>query len=120
MSNIVIESDRPAVQDDFKSGAFYRRYSPYDPNMIGPITEQEWNEAHGVTKPSSGSGSFDVNGAINSVSSLLAAIFGKSDKYTANAYQTLYNQERKTNTMLWIGVGLAVLLAFIFLVRNKK
>ena len=111
---------------EYNSGAFDKRYSG-DPNMMGPPTEEEWASAHhgstntlsGTGNSSGGGNSFDVNAAIKTVGSLLSSIFGKSDKYTANAYNTLYQQERKTNTMLWIIIGVVVLLAFVFILRKK-
>lgn len=68
-----------------------------------------------------GSGIWDnVGGWLNSVSDIVTGIWGTSDKYMANAYQTMYNQERKTNNML-IGIVVAiVLLAFAFLIIKKK
>lgn len=102
----------PTAPVSVKSGAFIRkRYSNYD----GEGTE--------LGQDSSGSGTFNwgfVGDWLNSASNVITGIWGTSDKYVANAYQTMYNQERK-NTNLLIGIVVALLLlAFAFLILKKK
>lgn len=113
----------PTAPVSVNSDAFNRkRYSNYLP------TYKELQEKYGTTgtslgKDSSGSGTFNwgfVGDWLNSASNAITGIWGTSDRYVANAYQTMYNQERK-NTNLLIGIVVALLLlAFAFLIIKKK
>ena len=91
-----------------------RRFSNYD---------GEGSETTGgsLGKDSSGSGIWDnVGGWLDSVADIVTGVWGSSDKYMADAYQTMYAQERKTTNLL-IGIVVAfVLLAFAFLIIKKK
>lgn len=78
----------------------------------------------GLGTGSSGSGVFDWGGFFSDLfgagSNIVTSVWGTGDKYMANAYQTMYNNERKTtNTMIAIVIAF-VLLAFAFLLLKKK
>lgn len=61
---------------------------------------------------------FDWNAAVSDTTTMLGSIFGTSDKYTAKAYSTMYKQEQRTNTILWVVIGLMVALGVVLLVRK--
>lgn len=109
-----------------KSGAFTRkRYSNYDGTEVGPTLPNGdfYSNTNGLGTDTSGSGTFNwgfVGDWLNSASNVITGIWGTSDRYVANAYQNMYNQERKNSNLL-IGIVVAlVLLAFAFLIIKKK
>lgn len=102
----------------------------FNPAPTAPVSLQSdafarnrYSNDDGLGQSSSGSGTFNwsfVGDWLNSASNAITGIWGTSDKYLANAYQTMYNQERK-NTNLLIGIVVALLLlAFAFLIIKKK
>lgn len=70
------------------------------------------------------SSSFDwgklIGNGLDSVSTLLGKIFGKEDTYRANAYSQLYEQEKRSNTILWIVIGLILALGVVLVIRKTK
>lgn len=98
-----------------KSGAFNRkRYSNYD----GPDGTGE-----GLGTDTSGSGTFNwafVGDWLNSAANVVTGIWGTSDRYTANAYQSILEQERKNNNLLIAFVVALLLFAFAYLILKKK
>lgn len=106
----------PTAPVAMHSDAFNRqRFSNYDGEASGATG------GNGLGQDTSGSGIWgNVGGWLDSISDIVTGIWGTSDKYMANAYQTMYNQERKTTNLL-IGIVVAfVLLAFAFLIIKKK
>lgn len=109
-----------------------KRFSNYDPNAYGPITEQEWLNGSGTTttgssslgQNTSGSGAFDWGGLassfINAASSVATSIWGNNNAWQANAYNTMYQQEKRTNTVLWVIIGLIVALGVFLVIRKTK
>lgn len=70
--------------------------------------------------PSSGS-SVNWNSIANMFSTLgsaVSSIWGKGDKYVAQAYQTMYKEQQRTNTILWVVIGLVLALGVFLLVRK--
>lgn len=109
-----------------KSNAFGRpRYSNYNGSEVGPAMDDGsfYSNSGGLGRDTSGSGAFSwgyVGDWLRSAANVVTGIWGTSDKYVANAYQTMYNQERKNaNILIFIVVAL-VLLAFAFLILKKK
>lgn len=75
----------------------------------------------GLGKDTNGSGLLKFFGGLaNTLGSVATSIWGTSDRYTATAYQNMYNQEKRTTNLL-IGIVVAlVLLAFVFLIIKKN
>ena len=75
-----------------------------------------------TTTTSSGSWNWDsfVSGVFNLAGTVLPSIFGKSDKYQAQAYQQMYNQQKQTTTVLWVVIGLVLALGVVLLIRKTK
>lgn len=74
------------------------------------------------TGTSSGSG-FDwgqVGGWLATLGSTFGSIFGTGDKYTAQAYKTMYDQQQRTNTILWVVIGLVLALGVVLVIRRTK
>lgn len=65
----------------------------------------------------------DWNAFVESLSKYTAAaltsIFGKSDKYEAQALNTLYKKQEQTNIILWVVIGLMMALGVVLLLRKK-
>lgn len=97
-----------------KSGLVGKRYSNDDATTTDADLGQN----------TSGSGAFNwgsfLSDLLKSGSSIIGSIWGKDSQYTAMAYQSMYEQEQKTNKLL-IGIVIAlVVLAFAFLILKKK
>lgn len=89
-------------------------------------THQEYN-ADGTLASgsgSSGSGAFDwggfATGLISAGTTVVTSVFGKGDKYRADATEQMYRQEKQTNTILWVVIGLVVALGVFLLIRKTK
>ena len=101
------------------------RFSNYGEDALPSYQQMSGNVSSGtgIGTNTSGSGVFNwsyVGDWLNSAANIVTGIWGTSDKYMSNAYQTMYNQERKTSNLL-IGIVVAiVLLAFVFLIVKKK
>ena len=109
-----------------KSEAFGRkRFSNWTGSEVGPAMDDGsfYSNTAGLGQDTSSSGAFSwgyVGDWLRSAANVVTGIWGTSDKYVANAYQTMYNQERKNaNILIFIVVAL-VLLAFAFLILKKK
>ena len=85
------------------TGAYARRYS---------------NES------TAGEGSFwqtlDLSGMFKSLTEMVTGIFGKGDKYVANMYSKMYEEQKKTTTVLWVVIGLVVALGVYLVIRKTK
>lgn len=87
-----------------KSGVFgAQRYSNSDPTG--------WEVALGK---------LDISGMFNSLTNMASSIWGKGDKYMAQAYAKMFEQQQKTNTVLWVVIGLVVALGVFLVIRKTK
>lgn len=77
-------------------------------NPDGTVTETSWYEG------------IDWAGGLGSLTNLFSSIFGKSDKYTAQAYATMYKEQQRITTILWVVIGLMVALGVVLLIRKTK
>lgn len=60
----------------------------------------------------------DYKGVLDSITGMFSNIFGKGDKYAAMAYQKMYDQQKQTNVILWVVIGLVVALGVVLIVRK--
>ena len=91
------------------SGAIKPRYSNKTvTDANGNVTETAWYE------------SIDWGGGLNSITNLFSSIWGKSDKYTAQLYQSMYKEQQRTTTILWFVIAIIVVLGVVLVVRKKK
>ena len=78
----------------------------------------------GLGQNTSGSGLFNwdsfLTNLLSSGTSIVNSIWGKGDSWKADAYNTLYEQEKKTNTILWVVIGLVVALGVFLVIRKAK
>lgn len=74
----------------------------------GNVTETAWYE------------NIDWGGGLNSLTNLFSSIWGKSDKYTAQLYQSMYEQQQRATTILWCVIALIVVLGVVLVVRKAK
>lgn len=51
---------------------------------------------------------------------VLTSIFGRNHQYQASAVNTMYEQEKRTNTILWVAIGLILALGVFLVVRKTK
>ena len=84
-----------------KSGAFVKKYSNED--TVGLSF-----------------GTIDINSILNSLGTTASNIWGTGDKYMVQAYQKMYDQQQKTNTVLWVVIGLVVALGVVLIIRKSK
>lgn len=126
------------MKPKFKSGAFRTGMGRYS-NWAGGVgtglftnlgvggdysdvaTHQTYT-ANGT--PSSSSGSFDwnnfINGLLNSGTSIVDSVWGHNNQWQVNGLQSELDAERKTNTMLWIVIGLVLALGVFLVIRKTK
>lgn len=78
----------------------------------------------GLGQNSSGSGAFDwggfANNLMNTTGSVLSSIFSPSYKYQNQALNSMYSAEKRTNTILWIVIGLVLALGVVLVIRKSK
>lgn len=109
-----------------------KRYSNYDPSLdmavIGANTAaSQYNSGmlnsgtNGKVNDWTAQNTVDViNTGSNLIQSVLTSIFGKNNQYLASSYNTLYEQEKKTNTILWVAIGLVLALGVFLVIRKTK
>lgn len=61
-----------------------------------------------------------VNTGANTLNSILTAIFGRNNINQANYANELYRQEQRTNTILWVVIGLVLALIVFLVIRKTK
>lgn len=110
-----------------------KRYSNYDPlelDVFGAQTSAgiAANQANSGFVPSSGAGSgwtsqntVDViNTGAGALTTILTAIFGRNNVQQANYATEMYRQEQRTNTILWVVIGLVLALIVFLVIRKTK
>jgi len=108
-----------------------RRYSHYttDPVTGMPIviaTNEDGSVYTGNGGSSAGSGSAStwnwgyLTQIVNSLGNVASNIWGNGSNYQASAYQNMYNQQKQTNTILWVVIGLVLALGVVLIVRKTK
>lgn len=119
------------MKPKYKSGAFRPRYSNYLDSGIfqdlgtggdySDVTTHQTYNADGT--PVSGGSSSDWSSfwshLIDASSSVVTSIWGNNSQWQANAYNTMYEQEKRTNTILWVIIGLVVALGVVLIIRKK-
>lgn len=90
------------------------------------VTTHQTYNADGTPYASSNSGwsSQDtvntINNGINATASVLNSIFGHNYQWQSEAVSTMYQQEKRTNTILWIVIGLILALGVVLVIRKTK
>ena len=62
----------------------------------------------------------DYNGIAGTIASMIESLFGKRDKYNAQIYQQINQQQQKTIMILWVVIGLMLALGVVLLIRKTK
>lgn len=111
------------------SGAF--RYSNYPDYTVSGVFQEipgsndysNLSEAPSTPAGSSSSG-FDwgnfFSNLFSSATSITTSIWGHNNQWQTQAYNTMYQQERRTNTILWVVIGLVVALGLFLVIRKTK
>lgn len=126
-----IETITTMKQPMFKSGAFRpqmrRRYSNFGENALPSF--EDMGGAGGLTGGQSssgttGSGAFDWNATIQGILNLgntfVRSFWNNGAQQQANYTNELYKQEQRTNTILWVVIGLVLALGIFLVVRKSK
>lgn len=102
--NNVISRHRAPLNKDVRQ---YRRYS---------------NATNDDTIPSNqGSGLFDFFGRLlESANIIVPSIWGNQNQWQAAALNQQLEAERKTNTILWVVIGLVLALLVFLVIRKTK
>lgn len=91
-----------------KSGAFAAsRYSNEDPVNLSGGVGFDWTK-------------LDISGMFKNLTDMATSIWGKGDKYISQAYKKMYENQQKTNTVLWVVIGLVVALGVFLVIRKTK
>lgn len=117
-TNVIAKPSAPLRKDVRQ----YRRYSNYDPAEapIGPTLPNG-----GFTYNSgTGSGTFNwtsfVDSLLNSANTIIPSVWGNQNQWQVNALSNQVEAERKTNTILWVVIGLVLALLVFLVVRKTK
>ena len=115
-----------------KSGVFRKsRYSNYTPglntselfvNLPGsddsePLTNAPNGSASGWTNQDTVN---TINTGVGALERILTSIFSPSYKYTSVANQQMLEEERRTNTILWVVIAVVLVLLVFLVVRKTK
>lgn len=90
------------------------------------VTTHQTYNANGTPYASSGNGwsASDtanlINNGLNTTASVLNSIFGHNYQWQSEAVSTMYQQEKRTNTILWIVIGLILALGVVLVIRKTK
>lgn len=109
-----------------------KRYSNYDPTLeitgaqIGAgIAADQYNSG---LLPNSGTGSGwtaqntvdTINTGASALTTILTSIFGRNNIQQASYATEMYRQEQRTNTILWVVIGLVLALIVFLVIRKTK
>ena len=107
-----------------------KRYSNYDPTLVGAevstgIAAQQYNSG---LLPNSGTGSGwtpqntvdTINTGASALTTILTSIFGRNNIQQASYATEMYRQEQRTNTILWVVIGLVLALIVFLVIRKTK
>lgn len=61
-----------------------------------------------------------VSSGASALTTILTAIFGRNNIQQANYTNELYKQEQRTNTILWVVLGLVLALGVVLVIRKTK
>ena len=116
--NNVISRHRAPLNKDVRQ---YRRYSnaPIDQFQQIPGSNDYENIPTSGTSSSVNWGGL-LGQLINGTTSVLTSMFGRTEAAQLNAYQTMYKQEQRTNTILWVVIGLVVAMGVVLVLRKTK
>lgn len=104
------------------------KYSNFQSGLFNelPATGDQTDlpEGYFSSSSSSGSGLFNWNqfstGIIGLADSFVTSFFGKEDSYRATAYSEMLQNEKRTNTVLWVVIGLILALGVFLVIRKTK
>lgn len=124
--NNVVTRQRAPLNKEVKA---YHRYSNGTVVDTGNMFQQlpgsdDYSNLSDAPSSGSSSSSFDwgsiLNNFINGTTSVLNSMFGRSDAYKAQAYESMYKESQRTNTVLWVIIGLIVALGVVLVLRKTK
>ena len=61
-----------------------------------------------------------INTGANLIQTVLTSIFGRNNIQQAQYTSELYKQEQRTNTILWVVLGLVLALGVVLVIRKTK
>ena len=109
-----------------------KRYSNLDPSnyQLGGSWESYGGNSGLLDSGSTSSSSSDgwtsqntvdtINTGASMLTTILTSIFGRNNQYLASSYNTMYQQEKRTNTILWVVIGLVLALGIVLVIRKTK
>lgn len=105
-----------------------KRYSNLDPGNYS--LGGSWDSYGGNSGLLSGSGTGSgwtpqntvdvINNGASALTTILTSIFGRNNIQQANYATEMYRQEQRTNTILWVVIGLVLALIVILVIRKTK
>lgn len=114
----------------FKTKSSYyskHRYSNWDSTTVGPPTVDDVDPTlpggSSYNGGSSSGSSWDwgqFNNTLGIIGNAITSIFSPSSKWQNQTNSQLYQQERRTNTILWVVIGLMVALGVVLLFRKNN
>lgn len=125
-TNVIAKPAAPLSKDVRR----YRRYSNLIPgNYTLGGSYASYGNNGGLTggqssSGTSGSGTFDVTSFIdsllNTANTIVPSIWGNDNQWLVNSLNSQLTAERRTNTILWVVIGLVLALLVFLVVRKTK
>lgn len=123
MSKVIGKKSAP-LNKDVKQ---YRRYSNVDIidlGVGGDYSDVATHETYTLGQQSGGSGMFDWNGLVQGVLNLgntfVSSFWNNGAQAVANSNAEMLKKEERTNTILWVVIGLVLALLVFLVVRKTK
>ena len=134
MKNHVINPARPRKKGPVSGVIGGSRYSNWyggtggglftDLGTTGDYSDVETHQTYTYTGSNGGWTSQNtvdtINTGANLLQNVLTAIFGRNNIQQANYANELYKQEQRTNTILWVVLGLVLALGVVLVIRKTK
>lgn len=125
--NHIINPAKPKTKGPVSGVIGKRRYSNYPGDVFQELTgSDDYTQLPENYYNSGGSGwtsqnTVDtINTGANLLQTVLTSIFGHNNIQQAQYANELYRQEQRTNTILWVVLGLVLALGVVLVIRKTK
>lgn len=116
-TNVIAKPSAPLRKDVRQ----YRRYSNAPIDQFQQIPGS--NDYENIPS-NQGSGVFNwtsfVDSLLNSANTIIPSVWGNQNQWQVNALSNQVEAERKTNTILWVVIGLVLALLVFLVIRKTK
>lgn len=116
-TNVIAKPSAPLPKD-------VRQYRRYSNAPIDQFQQIPGSDDYETIPSNQGSGLFDWTGFFNnlfdSANIIVPSVWGNQNQWQVNGLNQQLEAERKTNTILWVVIGLVLALLVFLVVRKTK